>query len=80
MTPSRLRECLVLLRWSQRGLAGALNKDEGGIRMMARGARSIPLALAAWLETLAAVHQANPAPELGDLRARDDQGSPDATA
>ena len=70
MTPTRLRECLALLRWSQRGLADALNRDEGWVRMMARGTRPIPDALAAWLEALAAVHQAHPAPELLDGRRR----------
>ena len=68
MTPTRFRECLALLRWSQRGLAEALNRDEGLVRMMARGTRPIPDDLGEWLETLAAVHAAHPAPELMDGR------------
>lgn len=73
MTPTRLRECLEALRWSQRGLADALGRDEGLVRMMARGTRPIPAELGKWLETLAAVHIANPAPTLLDGRARQPQ-------
>ena len=63
MTPTRLRECLDLLHWSQRGLADVLAYSEGTVRGWARGARDVPPEVAAWLETLAAVHQAHPMPE-----------------
>lgn len=62
MTPTRLRECLALLRWSQRGLADALQRPEGTVRQWARGTVQIPLDVAQWLEVLAAVHAANPPP------------------
>jgi transcriptional regulator with XRE-family HTH domain len=52
MTPSRLRECLALLRWSQRGLAGAIGYDEARLRKWARGAGTVPAEVAAWLERL----------------------------
>lgn len=63
MTPTRLRECLALLRWSQRGLADALARAEGTVRQWARGAVQIPPEVAEWLEVLALVHFENPPPE-----------------
>jgi transcriptional regulator with XRE-family HTH domain len=62
MTPTRLRECLALLRWSQRGLADALDRAEGTVRQWARGAVDIPPEVSEWLEVLAMVHAANPPP------------------
>jgi transcriptional regulator with XRE-family HTH domain len=62
MTPTRLRECLTALHWSQRGLADVLTYSEGTVRGWARGAREIPEAVAVWLEELAAVHEARPLP------------------
>jgi transcriptional regulator with XRE-family HTH domain len=61
MTPARLRECLALLRWSQRGLAEALACDERQVRRWAAGA-TVPPAIAAWLDRLAAYHARNPPP------------------
>jgi DNA-directed RNA polymerase specialized sigma24 family protein len=74
MTPTRLRECLALLRWSQRGLADQLQRPEGTVRQWARGAVQIPDDVAAWLERIApragrlhdrleALHRENPAPD-----------------
>ena len=63
MTPVRLRECLALLHWSQRGLADMLNYSEGTVRGWARGARAVPPEVADWLERLAAVHASHPRPE-----------------
>jgi len=62
MTPDRLRECLALLRWSQRGLADALTMDERQVRRWATGAASIPDQVAAWLERRAAEMAADPPP------------------
>jgi DNA-binding transcriptional regulator YiaG len=62
MTPTRLRECLDALVWTQRGLARTLDRQEGTVRQWARGAVQIPGDVAAWLETLAAFHEQNPAP------------------
>jgi len=62
MTPDRLRECLALLRWSQRGLADALAMDERQVRRWATGAASMPDQVAAWLERRAAEMAADPPP------------------
>ena len=62
MTPTRLRECLHALRWSQRGLADALNRPEGTVRQWARGAVRIPDDVAAWLEEAGQWHEKNPLP------------------
>lgn len=63
MTPTRLRECLALLRWSQRGLAEALRQDERQVRRWASGQYDVPAEVAAWLERLAAHHAQNPPPQ-----------------
>jgi DNA-binding transcriptional regulator YiaG len=62
MTPTRFRECLQSLDWSQRGVARILGRHEGTVRQWARGTVQIPEDVAAWLETLAVCHNANPAP------------------
>ena len=62
MSPTRLRECLDLLSWSQRGLADVLGVHETRVRRWARGAIDVPAEVASWLEALAAVHAAHPAP------------------
>ena len=62
MTPDRLRECIALLRWTQRGLADALACDDRLVRRWASDGASIPPSVAAWLETLAQVHAAAPPP------------------
>jgi hypothetical protein len=61
MTPDRLRECLALLRWSQRGLADALAMDERQVRRWASGA-AVPLSVALWLDQLATYHAKHPPP------------------
>ncbi len=68
MTPTRFRECLALLRWSQRGLADCIERDEGTVRMMARGKRDIPPDLAEWLERAADFMSSNPPPVWQDRR------------
>ena len=62
MTPTRLRDCLALLRWSQRGLAEALGCDDRLVRRWASGDGSVPPDVVEWLERAAAFHIANPAP------------------
>jgi len=62
MTPERLRECLALLRWSQRGFAAALTMDERQVRRWATGEAFIPEQVAAWLERRAAAMAADPPP------------------
>lgn len=63
MTPTRLRECLDALRWSQRGFAAALGRPEGTVRQWARGTVRIPDAVAIWLERAGGWHERNPPPE-----------------
>lgn len=63
MTPDRLRLALGLLRWSQRGLAEALECDDRLVRRWASGHASVPPEVAAWLEALAAAHAAHPVPQ-----------------
>lgn len=62
MTPTRLRECLTALHWTQRGLAQLLGRDEGSVRRWARGAAQIPADVAVWLEKLARHHERHPPP------------------
>jgi DNA-binding transcriptional regulator YiaG len=62
MTPTRLRECLDALEWTQRGLARTLQKQEGTVRQWARGQVRIPEDVAAWLEILASFHARHPPP------------------
>ncbi len=62
MTPTRLRECLTALDWTQRGLARLLGRQEGTVRQWARGAVQIPEDVSAWLEKLATYHAKHPPP------------------
>ncbi len=65
MTPSRLRECLDTLGWSQRGLAATLERQEGTVRQWARGVVQIPNDVAAWLEVRAKHAEKYPPPHRG---------------
>jgi hypothetical protein len=64
MTPSRLRECLVALRWSQRELAATLGCNERLVRRWAAGAPgyAVPESVGEWLEVLAKTHIRHPTP------------------
>ena len=62
MTPDRLREALALLRWSQRGLAEALDCADRLVRRWTAGDSDIPISVGAGLETLAQVHASAPPP------------------
>ena len=62
MSPTRLRSCLAVLRWSQRGLADARGCDDRLVRRWASGEASVAPEVADWLERAAAFHLANPAP------------------
>lgn len=62
MTPTRLRECIEALGWTQRGLARVLERQEGTVRQWARGAVQIPADVADWLERLTRFHERNPPP------------------
>jgi hypothetical protein len=63
VTPERLRECLTALRWTQRGLSDALECDDRLVRRWTVGEAEIPASVAAWIETLAKVHEGLPAPQ-----------------
>ena len=52
MTPTRLRECLDALQWSQRGFSRVLGREEGTVRQWARGAVKVPQDVAEWLEAI----------------------------
>jgi transcriptional regulator with XRE-family HTH domain len=64
MTPTRLRECLESLRWSQRELAAALGCNDRLVRRWAVGAPgyAVPESLGEWLEVLATTHIRHPPP------------------
>lgn len=62
MTPTRLRECLESLHWSQRGLARIIGYSEGTVRCWARGRIEVPQPVAEWLEKCALFMQETPAP------------------
>lgn len=64
MTPSdRLRAALDRLHWSGRALAAILGEDERKVRRWAAGVYQPREDDLAWLERLAAFHDANPPPE-----------------
>ena len=62
MTPTRRRECLALLRWTQRGFAAAIGVDEGTVRRWLRGSGEAPQAIDAWLERRAMAMADDPPP------------------
>jgi plasmid maintenance system antidote protein VapI len=62
VTPDRLRECLDLIGWTQRGLADHLGVHETRTRRWAAGHYPVPPEVALWLERLAKAHADNPAP------------------
>lgn len=53
MTPTRLRECLETIGWTQRGLARMLGRQEGTVRQWARGAVQIPEDVGYWVNRVA---------------------------
>lgn len=62
MTPARLRECLSILGWTQRGLAELLLCNNRVVRRWASGDGTVPERVAAWIERLAAYHARHPPP------------------
>ncbi|MXV43474.1 nuclease [Saccharibacter sp. 17.LH.SD] len=63
MTPTRLRQCLDTLHWTQRGFARIVGCSEGTVRQWARGRLSVPSSIAAWLEKIADYVEKNPLPK-----------------
>lgn len=76
MTPDRFVECLEALHWSNDQLAEIFGCDEGLIEAWALGLEEIPPKAAAWLETLAQVHEAAEAAKPTGLRGRRVAGFP----
>jgi len=62
MTSTRLRECLAVLGFTQRGLAAFLECDERMVRRWAAGADAVPEVVSAWLELRAQHAEAHPPP------------------
>lgn len=63
MTPNEFRECLALLRWSQRGLADILGIHDTAVRRWASGKNEIPENVSAWLKIITANIKVMPLPE-----------------
>ena len=63
MTPTRLREVLDEMRWSQRDLATLAGCNERLARRWATGEAAVPPMLADWIELRLAMHRAHPAPD-----------------
>jgi len=57
MTPARLVQCLEALHWSNDQLAEIFGCDEGLIEAWVMGLEDIPPKAAAWIETLATLHE-----------------------
>lgn len=58
MTPTRLVECLTIIRWTSLDLADALECDVSLVGAWLEGLEEVPVKVAAWIETLATVHDA----------------------
>ena len=63
MTPERFRECLVVLGWSGHRLTKIVDCSPGLAQGWTNGERSIPPALAEWLERRVTLALANPPPQ-----------------
>jgi hypothetical protein len=62
MTPTRRRQCLATLHWTQRGLADLLGWDESTVRRWMRADGQAPPEIDAWLERRAASMASDPPP------------------
>ena len=62
MTPTRRREYLALLRWTQRGFAAVIGWDEGTVRRWLRDGGEAPAEIDAWLERRAVAMADDPPP------------------
>lgn len=62
MSPSRFLSILATLRWTIAAAATGCGYSRQYGHDWAKGARPVPAAVAAWLETLAAFHEAHPPP------------------
>lgn len=62
MTSDRFNECLRVIRWTPINIASALQCELSWIEALEAGNEEVPAGLAAWLETLAKVHEELPPP------------------
>jgi hypothetical protein len=60
MLPSRLRECLAILRWRDVELSDATDHHIADVRAWLDGRARPPLTVAAWLEALVKAHLSVP--------------------
>jgi hypothetical protein len=58
MTPTRLSECLTIIRWTPATLAGSLGCHVSLVNAWLEELEEIPPKASAWIETLATTHQA----------------------
>lgn len=58
MTPERLDECLMALRWPSSTLAAVCDCRPSLVELWLDGEKEIPAKVAAWVETLAQHHEA----------------------
>ena len=70
MTPSRLTECLVIIRWTPEILAEALGCDESLVNAWILGHAEVPVKTAAWIHTIATFHEAAEAQKPASLKGR----------
>lgn len=57
MAPDRLEECLTILRWTRNTLASVMECDMSLVDAWLVGLAEIPADIAAWVETLATIHE-----------------------
>jgi len=76
MTPDRLVQCLEALHWSPDQLAEIFECDKGLVEAWVMGLEEIPPKAAAWIETLATLHEHMEADKPKSLRGKRAKGSP----
>ena len=67
MTPTHLRDCMIILGWNAAALANQLRCREELVREWTQGTSSIPLSVVRWLEARVAAVALLPAPILSRL-------------
>ncbi len=66
MSSYRLLVCLAVIGWIERELARRTGRLQMTVRRWTRGCSPVQADVAAWVEMLAAFHQAHPAPQAGE--------------
>jgi len=66
MSSYRLLVCLAVISWTERELARRTGRLQTTVRRWTTGRSPVQADVAAWVETLAALHQAHPAPQAGE--------------